>query len=41
MKGFAIGPSTNPYTKGIWIWNEPIRVNDKIDMLIMDTEGLH
>ncbi len=41
MKGFAIGPTTNPCTKGIWIWNEPIRLNDKTDMLIMDTEGLH
>ena len=41
MKGFAIGPTTNPCTKGIWIWNEPVRLNDKTDMLIMDTEGLH
>ncbi len=24
MTGFAIGPSTMPCTKGLWIWGEPI-----------------
>jgi len=39
MNGFAIGPSTVPCTKGIWIWSQPIEVGDMM-LLIMDTEGL-
>lgn len=41
MKGFEIGATTNPCTKGIWIWNKPIRLNDTTDMIILDTEGLN
>lgn len=41
MNGFAIGSSTNPCTKGIWIWNKPVRLNETTDMIILDTEGLH
>ena len=41
MDGFAIGPSTNPCTKGLWLWGEPIRYNDDTDILIIDTEGLN
>lgn len=41
MKGFAIGPTTNPCTKGIWIWNKPLPLNDKTVMLLLDTEGLN
>ena len=41
MNGFAIGPSTNPCTKGLWLWGEPLRYNDDTDVLIIDTEGLN
>ncbi len=41
MGGFAIGPTTNPCTKGIWLWGKPISLNDEMDLLIMDTEGLN
>lgn len=41
MKGFAIGPSTIPCTKGIWIWNEPLKINEDTYMLLIDTEGLN
>ena len=27
MSGFAIGPSTTPCTKGLWIWGEPVAVS--------------
>jgi hypothetical protein len=27
MTGFAVGPTTMPCTKGIWIWGEPIKVS--------------
>lgn len=39
MNGFAIGPSTVPCTKGIWIWSQPVQMNDMM-VVIMDTEGL-
>jgi hypothetical protein len=43
-KGFGVGPSINPCTKGIWIYNKPInfRTSDGEDiaLLIIDSEGL-
>ena len=41
MDGFAIGPSTIPCTKGIWIWSEPVKINDDTSLIIIDTEGLN
>lgn len=41
MTGFAIGPSTMPCTKGLWIWGEPIEINEDTVLVIMDTEGLN
>jgi len=41
MKGFAIGPTTMPCTKGIWIWSEPIDLDRDTVLLIIDTEGLY
>lgn len=41
MTGFAIGPSTMPCTKGLWIWGEPIKISDDTVLIIMDTEGLN
>ncbi|KAM3144212.1 hypothetical protein pb186bvf_003674 [Paramecium bursaria] len=41
QKGFAIGPTTQPCTKGIWLWSQPINLSDNTALLIMDTEGLN
>ena len=41
MKAFAIGPTTNPCTKGIWMWSEPIELIKDTVLLILDTEGLN
>lgn len=42
--GFGVGPTTNPKTKGIWIWGKPlIYKNEKdeiINVIVMDSEGL-
>jgi hypothetical protein len=42
--GFPVGPTTNPKTKGIWIWGKPlIYKNEKdemINVVVMDSEGL-
>ena len=38
--GFSIGSTTMACTKGIWMWNKPVRINDKIDAVLLDTEGL-
>jgi GTPase Era involved in 16S rRNA processing len=40
QRGFAIGPSTNPCTKGIWIWGEPIQISENLSVILLDTEGL-
>jgi hypothetical protein len=41
MKGFAIGPTTMPCTKGIWMWSEAIELDENRVMIIIDTEGLY
>ena len=28
--GFGVGPTINPCTKGLWIWNKPITLEDKL-----------
>ena len=42
--GFGVGPSINPCTKGIWVYNKPIDYKtadgDEIALLILDSEGL-
>ena len=40
MDGFAIGPTVNPCTKGLWIWSAPIEYKE-MDIIILDTEGLN
>ena len=43
-KGFGVGPTINPCTKGVWIWGKPVMgttpEGDPITVLVMDTEGL-
>jgi hypothetical protein len=39
--GFEIGPTTNSCTKGIWMWGEPLFLEEKnLQVLLIDTEGL-
>ena len=40
QKGFEIGMSTNPCTKGIWIWGSPLQISNDFSIILMDTEGL-
>ena len=40
-----MGPTINPCTKGLWIWNQPIELTDPktqqtYKCLIVDSEGL-
>lgn len=43
-QGFGVGPTINPCTKGIWIYNTPIHIKtsdgEEIALLILDSEGL-
>lgn len=41
MKGFEIGSTVQSCTRGIWIWNKMIPLNDEVDALLIDTEGLN
>jgi len=42
MKGFAIGSTVKACTKGIWMWNQPIKLpNEDAYALILDAEGLN
>lgn len=40
MDGFQIGDSTQPCTKGLWVWGKPIDYNGQ-KVVVLDTEGLH
>jgi hypothetical protein len=44
QKGFEVGPTINPCTKGIWIYCSPLEIydqdNQKINVVVVDTEGL-
>ena len=43
QKGFSVGPTINPCTKGLWIWSRPIFAEDSsgnpLPVLLIDTEG--
>ncbi|KAE9034188.1 hypothetical protein PR003_g8536 [Phytophthora rubi] len=38
--GFAVGGTVNACTKGIWMWGEPVPLDDDTSVLFLDTEGL-
>jgi len=42
--GFGVGSTINACTKGIWVWNQPMKVNsntrEEFDVLVMDSEGI-
>ena len=44
QSGFGVGPSVNPCTKGLWIWNECIpgfsSDGEPISVLVIDSEGI-
>ncbi|KAG6963449.1 hypothetical protein JG688_00008138 [Phytophthora aleatoria] len=40
QSGFAVGGTVNACTKGIWMWGEPIPLDDDTSVLFLDTEGL-
>lgn len=41
-KGFQVGPTINPCTKGLWIWKEIFKApnDENLPVIIIDTEGL-
>ena len=43
QKGFSVGPTVNPCTKGLWIWSKPIYGDigkgKRLPLLLIDTEG--
>ena len=43
-KGFGVGPTINPCTKGLWIWGSPISGTTPdgkpINVLVVDSEGI-
>ncbi|KAL0477554.1 guanylate-binding protein [Acrasis kona] len=43
QKGFQIGPSVHPCTKGIWTWGNPIKASNEnhqdFKVIFIDTEG--
>ena len=43
QKGFSVGPTINPCTKGLWIWSRPIfggnNNENPLPILLIDTEG--
>ena len=44
-KGFGVGPTFRPCTKGIWIWSEPLMISNSncpktFPCFLIDTEGL-
>ena len=44
QKGFGVGPSINPCTKGLWIWGTPLSGTTPdgkpINILVVDSEGI-
>lgn len=42
-EGFGVGPTINPCTKGLWVWNEIIETEingEKLKVIIIDSEGI-
>jgi len=43
--GFGVGPTINPCTKGLWVWNKTIDLTDPktkkpFKCLVVDSEGI-
>ena len=43
-RGFAVGETIDPCTKGIWIWGRPLKGTTKdgkiVNIIVLDSEGL-
>ena len=43
-RGFGVGPSINPCTKGLWLWGTPVRGTTSdgkpVNVLVVDSEGI-
>ena len=42
-KGFGVGPTINPCTKGLWCWTQLLDANhqgQKLKCLLIDSEGI-
>ena len=42
-EGFGVGPTINPCTKGLWVWNEIIETEyngEKLKVIVIDSEGI-
>ena len=38
--GFGVGNTTNAHTKGIWLWGQPVRIEDQdVAVVFLDTGG--
>ena len=44
QKGFGVGPSINPCTKGIWMWGTPLsgfsKEGEPLTVIVIDSEGI-
>merc|ERR1712232_808396 len=40
QEGFEIGPTVNACTKGLWIWGQPVKLEENYHCIFIDTEGL-
>ncbi len=44
QKGFGVGPTVNPCTKGLWIWGAPVKGQMEdgagVNIIVIDTEGI-
>ena len=38
-EGFKVGPTINPCTKGLWLWNRVVKTEKGVDCLVIDAEG--
>ena len=38
-KGFKVGPTINPCTKGLWLWNRTVKNKEGLECLVIDAEG--
>ena len=43
-RGFGVGPSINPCTKGLWMWATPVvgytESGEQMSVLVVDSEGI-
>ena len=38
-EGFGVGHTRKTETKGVWVWGEPIKGDDDVSIVYVDTEG--